>query len=26
MAPKDGLKDWAKVLEAGERRYLKPPL
>lgn len=26
MPPRDGLKDWAKVLETGERRFMKPSL
>ena len=26
MPPKAGFKDWAKILETGERRCLKPPL
>lgn len=26
MPPPNALKDWAMVLEAGERRFLKPPL
>ena len=26
MPPKESLKDWAKVLETGERRNLKPTL